>query len=198
MRDYPNANPPWPPPLGPYDPTGMRYNPGQTIPYPMPKNVPVGLWSGDRAQLVFGAGVAPVVRTASWGSPLFDLRPDLRSSDGFLNKGIPLWHAGYGGTGKLWIQLANLRAAPDNTEALQVTSQEFAHIYDADQVQAVSGAVDITADVISGTDGPPSVVIGFLPIGDGYPVRYWRINLTFDRMATFAADPVITVCAAYY
>jgi hypothetical protein len=109
-----------------------------------------------------------------------------------------VWHAGYGGTGKVWIQLANLNAAPSNTEDLRVTAQEFAHIYDPDQVQAVTGQIDITAEIIVGTNGPPSVVVGFLPIGDGYPVRYYRLNLTFDRLSVFPADPEITVCAAYY
>ena len=41
---------------------------------------------------------------------------------------------------------------------------------------------DISAEVASGTNQPPSVILSFWPPGSGYPVRYWRLEIAFRRL----------------
>ena len=177
---------PYPLPNG-YDPSGYWNNPSQTNPFPTPPGLPYQAWSLPRNTMSW---VAPptdpldvdFTEAAYWQSPLFDLRPELRGSDGARQTGIPIW----GALGKkLWVQISGLLdivAAVRATDGLDVVSREYAEIYDPTQVARVSADAKITLDVAaSGTSQPPSVVLPFYPPGSGTPVRYWRLEIAFRR-----------------
>lgn len=199
---------------GPYEPAGMYRNPNQTIPFPSPSNTPVGYYDGGNNPLFWTASSDPEASfEAKWGSPLFDLRPDLRGAGGTVLAGTPIWKgAGQGIGGKLWVQVMGLRNVTGGvsaTENLRVYSQEFGHITDSTMVASISTAIDVTEDffksstIVTGTNGADSAPMAFSAPGEGYPMRYWRIQLIFKRMkqgsAGGQAAPVgMSVSSAYY
>lgn len=80
-------------------------NPDGTLPLPSPDNIPRPSWTQTRTQLRIGPFAfqpnpgpaqppglpAGWLGTTSWDSPWFDLRPDLRSSQGQRKFGVPIW-----------------------------------------------------------------------------------------------------------
>lgn len=161
-------------------------------------------WIGDRMPLGWTPGAGAEVasfRTAVWGTPLFDLRPDLRAKDGRLSRGTPVWRAGgLGSGGHLWIMVEGLNITNGGlntaTQALRVRMQEFGHIYDSQLVTSITPQVDVTSDFVQAGQYNAAVVPVYPP-GDGYPIRYWRVQITFDKTEDIA-DPVFTLSGAYY
>ena len=179
-------------------PGGMVFNPHGTIPFPQPKNPSTGFWHSRRGPLAWSAAAAPVaghaaVRAATWSSPFFDLRPDLRASANHGVRGIQIWRP-MGVGGRLWVQLYGLTSG-QGTNGLKVVAREYGDIIDPNNMQQILPDEDITGEVASGT---PTVALDFLPPGSGYPMRYWRLELAFVTTEANPADLPISVQAAYY
>jgi hypothetical protein len=190
------------PPNGAHDTSGLWTNPGSQNPGPLPAQPNDVAWFGEPHVLRWAAGAGQAtasVRTATWGTPLFDLRPDLRASQGRVNRGTPVWRGGLGGGGHLWVQITGLNTvAVGATPGLRVRMQEFGHVYDGNAVVSITPNIDVTRSVVHGGQAA-SVILPIMPPGDGYPVRYWRVTFTFDQTETVTeGDPVFTIFAAYY
>lgn len=194
------------PPPGVYNPGQWNDNPGQTIPGPYPSRTPVAWWVSERFPLPWTAGAGQVsganvsFQTATWGTPVFDLRPELRGSDSRtpLNS-VPIWRGGYGAGGHLVVQVEGINDASGTftgSRALRVRMQEFGHIFDAARVQSLSPNDDVTPNFVQGGDSASAAVVIFPP-GDGYPVRFWRVVFTFDKTEDIAV-PNFTISGVYY
>ena len=185
-----------------YDPKGQFRNPGQTLPMPAPQNLPVPAWFSGRVNLVWNV-TGPASRAATWDSPIFDLRPWLRAfnANGTSSgrnctnpRAIPVWVGnGSGAGGKLYVQISNLLSLATGLNNVTLTSQEFAHISDVGQIQTVTPAEDITT-ALNSTTG--SSILTFTPLGEGTPVRYWKLRLGFTK--TSAGEFPFEMEAAYY
>jgi hypothetical protein len=210
---------------------GYLNNPLGSNPFPYPSNMPAPLWNADPIMLAFAAdAVGPVYATATWTSPVFDLRPEFRgvmdraagqayltaqapslgtnrapiaASTVIQNSGcVPIWRPS-GAAGKLWVQVANLNFRLWGTGlGFEVLATEFASINDPNDLQQIETVEDITTEFIG---GKPSAIVQFLPPGAGYPVRYYRVSITFQYTVdgTFAGaagwpDNRFRLYAAYY
>lgn len=182
-----------------FDPSGLRNNPAGTIPFPYPTNAPSGLWDGGRSSLTW-TNNADGLLTAKWQSPLFDLRPYLRAAMQGLTGGTPVWLP-MGAGGKLWVQVDNITktlpapATNNWVENLQVISREYGHVNDPQGVVQITADADITSEFTGDED---AAVLTFLPPGQGYPIRWYRVEVEFTYLVPRAAAPPFAVCAAYY
>ena len=180
-----------------YDPSGYFNNPGGTNPFPMPNNSPVGAWtSGDMvlSWVPFGAGGAG--RRAIWSSPVFDFRPEFRASDGRRPLAQPVHGRSTGAGAYLWVQVTGLNVQANASTGLRVTANEFAHIYDSELVSGTSPEADITTYFLG---SQPSALVPFQPPGSGYPVRFWRVQVTFTyAQALVGGEPPFIMFAAVY
>jgi hypothetical protein len=170
-------------------------NPDSTVPFPAPSTqASSGWYSGPDTDLFWLAGVAPVVRTATWVSPLYDLQPQFRgtlqatnsSSTGSPPGVQPIWQGG-----KLHVQIRGINALPDALTGLVVTEQEAGHVGDLRNIDTVMPFADVTDQFVPGQD---STLIVIEPVAG---IRYWRVKLIFDKL-TALADPPFRVAAAYY
>lgn len=194
MRQYPGQ--PLPAPDG-YNIDPMFQNPAGTYPFPSPGSMPYSQWQSARTPLNW-SNPGPLdpgyVSVGYWQSPLYDLRPEIRGADGSTPSGIPIW--GSGGR-KLWIQIRGLLSVVDGitaTEELTIAEREYGEIFDARQIERISGDSDITDQVVSGTSTSPSVILSFSP-GAG-SIRYWRMELAFRRLDRITHP--ISISAAFY
>jgi hypothetical protein len=159
---------------------GQFRNPAQTNPLPMPTNMPVGAWFGNRISITLKAtSEADAESEVYWASPIFDLQPELRGlnpsgTSGGSPSAVPIW----GGSGRLHIQIGNLRATAAQLTNLKVTSSEYAHISDSRKTVQALATSDITSQIQQETD---SIILHYAPIGEGIPVRFWRVKLRFLR-----------------
>ena len=192
---------PYPLPEG-YTSSPYWNNPSQTNPFPAPAGLPYQAWSTPRTTVTWTAPPTDPLdslftEAAYWQSPLFDLRPELRGSDGARQTGVPIWGAL---SKKLWVQVSGLLttvAGTRCTEGLTVVSREYGEIYDPTQIQRISADAKITLDVASsGTSQPPSVILPYYPPGSGTPVRYWRLEIAFRRLDLLQVP--IVVSGAFY
>jgi hypothetical protein len=137
-----------------------------------------------------------------WQSPVFNLRPDLRSAGGSPKTGVPIW----GTSARFFVQISNLvNASASTTQGLRVSAREQASIAYGDvrtgftSIENVTSPVDVTSDIMLGTGQPDRVILVFAPLGESYPVRFWGLRLVFRKDATdWASDQVINVESAYY
>lgn len=208
-------------------------NPQSTLPMPEAKNVPIPLWVQTKMNLPWlgpflitpGLGQPQCLSNEfryTWSSPTFDLRPDLRSADGGPKNGVPIWST----SARLYIQLFGLQGTglPSDAPTDGLTAfyndfgnTTFAHhtgggnsaVIGFDSVVRISGDHSITSAIIQPINQPDSVVIPIAPPGtelgggEGYPLRYWRIEISFTKMLTVdefpnPTAPVISFQAAYY
>lgn len=177
-------------------------NPEGTLPLPSPKEVPRPQWYGARMPFVWVPVVvdeapAPVgiLYIYEWTSPVYDLRPDLRSANASPKTGVPIWSS----ASRLYVQVTapSIDALPFPSP-ISVLSTEFAQTTNAQQqrrlgegagvppnVQSI-GSANVTGAFATTSGGQQSVLAGFSPpgttlgFGDGYPVRYWRLKLKFS------------------
>lgn len=137
-----------------------------------------------------------------WASPIFDLRPDIVSEQGNTKQGVPIWShsarlrvllTGARGenidminwiiTGRQYVQLFNAnvqRGNPTGTitpspNMIQLNNFEATNLFFPTQnVNTIGEAGGAMAGFVT-----PSADLGG---GEGYPVRYWRISLTFNLL----------------
>ena len=185
------------PQIGPGQPgpPGVLHNPDNTNPFPAPQNAPIGCWSDTGMQLQWAAGTSPVIRTAFWRSPMFDLRPELRGAMAVAPTGVQSIYRG--GGGQLFVFI-DFRSTPLLIANLAVESFEEAHPWNPVGIGIITSPQDMSEILPAGaSDTKNSAIAAFTPPGSGYPIRYWRVSIRFNVMAT-QADPTITVAAGYY
>ena len=183
---------------------GQFRNPAQTNPLPMPTDMPVGAWFGNRVAITLKTTAEPDAESeVYWASPIFDLQPELRglnpsgTSATVGNNGpnaVPIW----GGSGRLHIQVGNLRSSNTSLTNIKLTSAEFAHVTDSGKTTQALATSDITSQLQQETD---SVILHYAPIGEGIPVRYWRVKLRFFRTENTAPasdPPTFFIDSGYY
>jgi hypothetical protein len=174
-----------------YDPSGPFRNPGVTNPLPAPGDIPTPCWFGGAAYIQWSVLNTPTVNlTADWSSPIFDMRPDIRGltsntvdngTPGHVS-GVPIWNP----SAQLWLQFENPALGVNGISAqpmqgLQIIIWEEAHVCDPQNLSTVSNleGTDITSEF--DTTGA-SAMMGFYPIGDGNPVRYYRLRMTLNLL----------------
>lgn len=125
----------------------------------------------------------PAGGTVTFGSPVFDLRPELRASDGNSpNPAVPIWKPSTitgGAGGKLWVQFFDTDTVA--LGGLTATSQGFGSIQEVQKVSSVEAPEDITGEFLATAQ---SSVLTFVPVGSGYPIRFWQLRITIN------SDPV--------
>jgi hypothetical protein len=176
--------------------------------------MPVGLWRGERVVMDNWTQNPPdderILWRVEWASPIFDLRPDLRSvSDNRTNtnsfSGVPVWGGNAWSSGvHLWLNARVLGAhAPVNDQpdyrGLQVLTQEEAHVIDVAQITSDTPFQDVTAEFMN--SGNSNMTL-FSPWGLGNPMRYWRVKLRFQirRTSSFVGPlpPKVVLQGAMY
>lgn len=176
-------------------------NPQTTMPMPAASGMPVAYYESTKVRLQWVLQ-ADGSYLAQWSTPVFNLRPDLRSAGGTPKSGVPIWST----ASRLYIQVSNLlNGGPDTTKGLRVESLESGAIAYGDvrngfsSVERVTAASDITADFMLGTNQPDRVIVTFAPLGESTPVRFWGLQLNFRKEAgDWNADQVLYVESAYY
>lgn len=195
-------------------------NPYGTNPAPAPADIPKTLWVTE-VMPVSWQGVVNGIDTATWSTPTFDMRPDLRSAQSMVKAGVPIWNT----SAHLYVQIFGLSGTADsrnNTQNLRLMYREFGNTtwgqvtqagpnrsvanpgfpnqISRDPVVQVSPFTDITSEMMLGTNQPPSVILVFAPLGEGYPVRYWSLELRWQNVNSFAGPTAapLTLQAAVY
>ena len=206
-----------------YSREGWSRNTPASVPSPPPTDLPAPCWfsspvrtswTGERArmpapvQAEFDAG--KINFFAQWSSPIYDLKPYLR---GFTANGMsgrsdderratPVWVGGGSGAGgKLFVQVElrtdnALFTDTSNFDGVKVQTFEQAHVGDPGKVNRVGSVQDITANF--SLDGNKYIVLGFVPFGEGLPIRYYKQTVWFTRLLTSGTPVPFTIEAAFY
>jgi hypothetical protein len=190
-------------------------NPYGSLPSPAANEIPVTFWSTPAGLPVGWIGVdAAGDDSATWQTPVFDLRPDLRSSQGMSKSGVPIWDT----AARLYIQIFALTVIAATTQDLRLEYREHANTTfgqittpvpnravvapgfpnrtTRDPVVPVTPFIDITSELMLGTNQPDSIVLVFEMLGEGYPIRYWQAELRFLHIG--AVGPALNFQAAMY
>lgn len=202
---------------GQYDPSGPFRNPGNTNPLPAPGDIPTPCWFGSGFQIAWSTSIAvgdssAIQLQATWSSPIFDMRPDIRSVNSNINSdgaapgrmsGVPIWNP----AAQLWLQFERPNAVNGirqvRLDGFQILAEEQVHVCDPNNLRSVSALEDVTAQF--STTGN-SAILGWYPIGDGNPVRFYRLKLIFNMLnnvqgsnvPTVADAPIMTIRPAMY
>jgi len=171
-----------------------------TYPFPAPAGMPYAQWQSARTPLNW-TNPGPLdtffATVGYWQTPLYDLRPEIRGADGSTPAGVPIW--GSGGR-KLWVMIRGLLSvnqAVTATQGLQVVAREYAEIFDAKSVERITADAKITQFVATqGTNQPPAVVLSFIPGANAGNMRYWRMELAFQRSDRITHP--LSISAAFY
>ena len=168
------------------------------MPFPSPSSMPVGLWDGGKRILTPQTAGGTAWKNATWKSPLFDLRPDLRSTGtGGKAKGIPIWRSsGMGAGGKLWLIVSGLRDTANACNSLDVEFREFCSPNRPEQLLQVTDPIDVSDSFVNTERN--ATLLEFYAVGSGVPIRYWQIELFFEWNEVLAATPQFTIFSAYY
>lgn len=190
---------------GLYNPDVVYQNPTYSVPGPYATenrgywtgpDVPVAwiLQPGTRLDPITGVGQERFYR-ATWESPVFDLRPDLKASAGTENQSAyPIFRGGaFGAGGSLQILVRRDDGTIPNISNVTVFAQEFAAVTNPQDIVSVSptpfttAGVDITSEFYQGMQ---AALLNFIPPSN--PVRYWKTALTFQWVASgFTTLPVL-------
>lgn len=137
-----------------------------------------------------------------WSTTIFDLRPDLKSDIGATKQGFAIWDT----SARLFISLNGTLASSlvFNGQNLTVTAVDYVQVLDANVQSGAGSSVgsspapnlimlqnqDVSAvffpPAATSTPGVGNVMGVFTRPGDstgggeGYPVRFWRLQLTFS------------------
>lgn len=197
-------------------------NPNHTLPMPAPSGMPVTYYNSTKMRLDWTLGVDGIYRT-QFRSPVFNVRPDLRSAGNSPKFGVPIFNSG----ARFYVQVSNLLSGVNQscTNGLRVTSQEYAAINYGDihqlqppkvpvppatasvpatfpgfsSLEVINAPVEITSDFMFGTNQPDRIIVTFAPLGETAPVRFWAIQLNFEKAAAdWDATQIIYVESAYY
>jgi hypothetical protein len=144
----------------------------------------------------------------SWFTPSFDLRPDLRSAFGAPKDGVPIWSSaarvyiqlagnpsvGIAGTAPVldtsgltalatdWVNATTNYASANRPADI---NPETGLTYEGGWGLYPTSERNVSAQFVASGPNAYSILVGFTPPGtglgggDGYPVRYWRLQLKF-------------------
>ena len=177
-----------------FDREPLYQNEPHTVPGPLSKEIR-GHWARRAHPLSWVAGTPPVVATAGVSSPVFDLRPDLRGSDGFQPEGVAIRRSSaYGSGGRLMFQFHPLGGFDAITQTLRVYAVESGHIVDPQKVAGLHKPQDVSEQW---WDGGVDQVMEFSPPGN--PIRFWKVTVFFEMLTDVLANaPRILVSGALY
>ena len=207
-----------------YSRDGWYQNTPVSVPAPPPSNLPAPCWIGGSVRTSWTnnrAMMPPPVQTlfddgkinwfAEWSSPIFDLKPMLQGYTGNGRSGnnnttqraMAVWVGGGTGMGgKLFCQVEIRTDAAEftdtsNFDGVMVETYESGHVSDPGKVNRISSVQDVTANF--SLDGSKYIVLGFLPFGEGLPIRYWKQTLWFMKYEKDGATPApFTLQGAFY
>ncbi len=149
-----------------------------------------------------------------WQSPLFDLRPDLRSSTSVTKVGIPIWTR----SGRLYVQFFGLEGSVNQNLTMFAQEHANSNVGEGSQgndpsavVPPITAPFDISSVLTFASEfAPGSAMLGYAPFspslggGEGYPVRFWYLRLLFFKLietpdpAPFPDPPAIQIQASFY
>lgn len=179
-----------------YDPSGPYNNPGGTMPGPGGSSLPASVWNGSRNMITWTTVADvndPVEFTASWSTPVFDMRPDLGSvseNRSNITGAKPLWNP----SAQIWVQftLTDEVALSTRYSGLEIIAQEWAHVINLQEIAPVTDLQDVTAEFTNtfvDANGNNNSLLGWYPIGDGNPVRYYQLRLTLNLLRAYDTTP---------
>tara|TARA_Y100000034_G_scaffold136171_1_gene211251 strand:- start:1344 stop:1955 length:612 start_codon:yes stop_codon:yes gene_type:complete len=195
-------------------------NPYGSNPSPAALEIPTTLWYTQAGMPVSWQGLDGLGNdVAAWATPTFDLRPDLRSSQNMAKSGVPIWDT----AARLYVQIFGLTATATATQFLRMEYRELANTTFGEVTQAappravgvptppstgfppqtgrdpvvpVTPFVDITSELMLGTNQPNSIVVVFEMLGEGYPIRYWQAQIRWLNMGGIG-PPIVFQAAVY-
>lgn len=184
----------------PSNPDAHGYtSPASTMPFPAPDSRfrPVGYWESERQTVAWVVGETQVLREGTWGTPLFDLRPDLHGVMSRESQAVAIQKTS---GQQLYVSITGLTG---DLRGLSVYRREFGHPVSSAAVHQYTPDVDVTADVLTGL---PGAILAILPPADGFGIRYWALSLRFAWTGITAIGgtglptpmPKITVVAGMY
>jgi hypothetical protein len=124
----------------------------------------------------------------------------------------PIWIP-RGAAGKLWLQIFGIGTQNWSERGLVVIAQEYANINDPNNLPQVTDNQNITTEFVSSelaalatnglTTRKTSAILKFAPTGEGYPLRFWQVRVTFLYTVNSAAlinwpNPGYSFLASYY
>ena len=180
----------------PNDPSNRGYlkNPNGSLPFPKPSNMPIGFWDGGEIALQTFPASSPYWREATYQTPIFDLRPDLRSMTGGEQEGVPIWkYSGSGRGGRLHLMIDNIDGGA--TVGLNVECSEIVSPNRPSIMRQVTDCVDISDQFV--VDTRSATYVSFEPTGE-FPIRFWQVKLDFRWSETLAQVPKFSIFASYY
>jgi len=189
---------------GPVNRSLTYSNPTSAVPGPLALENR-GYWTGPEVPVAWArVGTAPNPVNpdlgnlpefqATYETPIFDLRPDLRASASAENQAAyPIYRGGAFGAGGS-LQLMVRRSGGGNIHDIpymQVWWQEFAALSDPQDFRSITptnanSAIDVTSQFYQGAG---ACLLNFIPPSN--PVRYWKGKLYF-RIVSAGALPVLT------
>ena len=107
--------------------------------------------------------------------------------------GVPIWNP----AAQLWLQFENpgaqrgIRAV--RLDGFQLLMEEEVHICDPNNLRSASAPEDITAQF---TTTGQTAILGFYPIGDGNPIRFYRLRIVLNMLKNFQGAGAPTVANA--
>ncbi len=163
-------------------------NPSGTVPMPQPHDMPKSVWTQPRLSLDWGTPLAVGpgtgslrpegwLWTVSWATPFFDMRADLRSSQGQLKEGVPIWRMG----SRLYVELIGLLTP--GTPVFSATANDWYALFNnepgrlpvvlgANPDQALMSPVtDVTSTFFASNPGTSASLGVFSPPGDSAGVK---------------------------
>ena len=177
------------------------------------------IWTSSVQPINWGApAVAGPVITYSgvWKSPLFDLRPDLRSVTAVTKTGVPIWSK----SARLFVQFFGLEGLNNNNLKLYATEYANVNLGEGSAtanptgiVPAISAPIDVSSVLSFAADtAPGSAILGYAPYsaslggGEGYPVRFWYLQLNLIKIyelglplpAPLPEAPPVRIQAGFY
>jgi hypothetical protein len=191
-------------------------NPQGTVPFPRPHDMPTPYWSQTNTAVSWtGPTAQPSARylfaeageSYSWTfkPPVFDLRPDLRSSDSQAKEGaVPIWNRAarlyfsiqgatnafaVGGVGNTtpWDNMHVYLQHHGNVMTHHVGGNTRATVVPISPLLTITNTMMVVGN--GDSTGPFSNTV-YLTLaapgsgaggGDGYPIRYWSPRLTFTK-----------------
>ena len=178
---------------GLYNPNIVYDNPTASVPGPYATENR-GYWTGPDVPVAWilqpGTVLDPVFGLieerfyrATWESPVFDLRPDLKASAGTENQAAyPIFRGGaFGAGGTLQILVRSDGFPINQIPNVTVWAQEFAAVTNPQDIVSVSPTPTLTAGVDITSEfyqGEQAALLNFIPPSN--PVRYWKTKLHFQ------------------
>jgi hypothetical protein len=151
-----------------------------------------------------------ITHFASWSSPIFDLRPMFQgyTANGLTGRNfeskraVAIWTGGGTGMGgKLFAQVElhtqdGEFVYTENFDSVQVLTYESGHVSDVGKLGRIGTVQDSTLNFA--LDGNKYIILGFMPFGEGMPIRYWQQTIWFTKKLDAGIPVPFTIQGAFY